>query len=303
MQQIDAGVGSQHNGRTHAPTPRELIGRMLGPDWRFRLHRLGRFRWLTKYRLMRAYKADVTLSSRLRYVLLDPEIESFSYDVENEAEMVAGVAAALGRPAAELASYVEEVRGDPELSRWRRTTKRRLPIGSRLPWYLIARAEKPRVVVETGIYQGLGSLTLLRALARNAAEGHPGELISFDQVADAGALVGPHLREGWHRVIGSTRETLSGALEGREVDLMFQDTPHTEENQRFEFGAILEHAAPRLVLFDCSSGESSVLHAVAKERRGFYHAVPLRSRDHIYPGSDVTFAIFDARGTRPAEEA
>ncbi len=302
MQEMDAGVRSQQDGRRHVPTPRELLGRLVGPQWRFRLHRLGRFRWLTKYRLMRGYQADVTLGGRIRYVLLDPEIESFSFDVENEAEMVAGLAAALGRPAVELASYVEEVRDDPELSRWRWTMKRRLPIGNRLPWYLIARAEKPRVVVETGIYQGLGSLTLLRALARNAEEGHPGELISFDEVADAGALVGPHLREGWHRVIGSTRETLPGALEGRQVDLMFQDTPHTMENQSFEFGAILERAAPRLLLFDCSGGESPTLHSVAKERRGFYHAVPLRSRDHIYPGSAVTFAVFDRRGPRAAVE-
>jgi hypothetical protein len=295
MQETSADHPAGHNGRGRVPTPRALLIRLLGPRWRFRLHRLGRFRWGTKYKLMRTYKTDASLSSRLRYLLFDPEIESFSFDIENEAEVVAGLAAALGRPAVELASYVEEVRRDPELTRWRPTMRHRLPIGNRLSWYLIARAEKPRVVVETGIYQGLGSLTLLRALQRNAEDGHPGELMSFDALADAGALVRPHLRERWRRVIGHTGETLPAALEGREVGLMFQDTPHTEENQRFEFGAVLDHASERLLLFDSSGGDAPTLRALAEERGGSYHAIPLRSRDHIYPGVPVTFAVFEAR--------
>ncbi len=271
----------------------------MPPHWRFRLHRLGRLRWIKKYRLARAHGRGVPLSTRLRYVLFDPEIESFSYELANEAQVVAELALALERPAVELAGYVEEARTDPELNeclarhvRWRFDVKSRLPLGNRLAWYLTARAEKPRVVVETGIYLGLGSLVLLRALARNAEEGHPGELISFDAVAEAGSLVRPGLRDRWKRVIGPTTATLSAALEGRRVGLMLQDTPHTEENQRFEFGAVLDHAAARVILFDGSGGKSPTLRSMAEERGGSYHHVPVRSRNHVFPGDPAAFAIF-----------
>jgi len=278
---------------------RQILRRIVSPEWRFRTHRLARLRWLTKYRLMRRYDTDVGIHRQLAYVLFDPEIESFSYEIENEPEVIAGLAAALGRPEEELLAYAAETRRDPELNqlltrhlRWRFHIKRRLPLGNRLAWYLIVRVLKPELVVETGIYLGLGSLVLLRALERNSQEGSPGELMSFDMVSSAGSVVREQVRRGWIRVVGSTRDLLVPALEDRRVDMLFQDTPHTEENQRFEFGAAISRAAPHLLLVDGSGGQSPTLEAISGERNGAYHRVPLRSRDHIYPGQPIAFAAF-----------
>ena len=278
---------------------KETLKGIVNPDLRFRAHWLGRFRWHTKYELVRRFDMDVGLRRRLAYVLFDPEIESYSYELENEPEVIAGLAAALGHPETELAAYAAETRRDPELNelltrhlRWRFDTKRRLPLGNRLPWYVLVRACKPQLIVETGIYHGLGSLALLRALERNKQEGSPGELMSFDTLQDAGSMVREHVRQGWHRFVGPTQELLLPALENRRVDMLFQDTPHTEENQRFEFGAALAHAAPNLLLLDASGGWATTLEAICAERNGTYHRVPLRSHDHISPGGDVTFARF-----------
>ncbi len=281
---------------------KETIKRLIGPEWRFRTHRLGRFRWRTKYQLMRSFNADVSLRRQLAYVLFDPEIESFSFELANEREVVAGLAAALDRPVRELEGYAAETHQDPELNellsrhlRGRFDVKRRLPLGNRLAWYVIARACKPQMVVETGIYLGLGSLVLLRALERNCQEGHPGELMSFDTLASAGSIVRQQLRHPWHRFVGSTTELLLPALENRRVDMLFQDTPHTEENQRFEFEAALAHAAPRLLLLDGSGGTASTLGTICTEHDGIYHRASLRSRDHVHPGVDITFAVFERR--------
>jgi Methyltransferase domain len=278
---------------------KKILRQIMSPDLRFRAHWLSRFRWQTKYELMRRFDMDVGLRRRLAYVLFDPEIASFSYELENEPEVISGLAAALGHPEAELAAYAAETRCDSELNesltrhlRWRFDTKRRLPLGNRLPWYVLVRAVKPLLVVETGIYHGLGSLALLRALERNTQEGSPGELMSFDTLQDAGGMVREHLRQGWHRFVGPTQELLVPALENRRVDMLFQDTPHTEENQRFEFGAALANAAPNLLLLDASGGWAPTLEAMCAERNGIYHRVPLRSRDHICSGLDVTFALF-----------
>ena len=278
---------------------KKILKRILSPKWQFRAHRVSRLRWFTKYQLMRGLEADVGLGRRLAYVLFDPETESFSFELDNEPEVIAALAIALGRPEHELAAYAAETHRDPELGellthhvRWRFDVKRRLPLGNRLAWYVIARALKPELVVETGIYLGLGSLALLRALERNRQEESPGELLSFDINPRAGSIVRDQAQDGWHRFVGFTHDLLLPALEGRRVDMLFQDTPHTEENQRFEFGAALSHAAPQLLLVDGSGGYAPTLEDICAERNGTYHRVPLRSRDHIFPGTELRFAVF-----------
>lgn len=284
---------------------KQALKSLVGAEWRFRTHRLGRLRWLTKYRLMRRFNAPVGLRRRLAYVLLDPEVESFSYELENEDEIICALARALDRPFDELARYASETREDPELNellarhaRWRFDVKRRLPLGNRLTWYVIVRALKPELVVETGIYLGLGSLAVLRALERNRREGSVGELMSFDTLSGAGSIVRAQARRGWHRFVGSTKDLLLPAIEGRRVDILFQDTPHTEENQRFEFSAALSHAGPKLLLFDASGGTAPTLGTICAERCGAYYRMPLLSRGHVFPGIDITFAIFDSVAAR-----
>jgi hypothetical protein len=279
---------------------RSRIKELLGPDWQFRTHRAARLRWLTKYRALRALQPNLGTRKKLAFVLLDPEIESYTYELADERGFVTELARTLGRPRAELLRYAEEIRRDPELNehlarhtRWRFDVKRRLPLGNRLGWYLMVRARKPGLVVETGIYRGLGSLVLLRALERNRQEGFPGELMSFDITSAAGDLVRPEVRGGWRRFTGSTQELLEPALEGRQVDMLFQDTPHTEENQRFEFGTALRHAGPRLLLVDGSGGDARHLGLIAAEKGGGHHVVPAPSRDHVYGGTDIAFAVFD----------
>ncbi len=279
---------------------KQLLKRIVSPEWQARAHRLSRLRWLTKYQLMRKLNVDLSVRRRLAYVLFDPETESFSFDLDNEGEVIATLSAALGFPEHELAAYAAETRSDPELGellarhvRWRFDVKRRPPLGNRLAWYLMVRALKPALVVETGIYLGLGSLVLLRALEHNKQEGHPGELMSFDINPNAGGIVREQARKGWHRYVGSTHDLLLPALEGRQVSMLFQDTPHTDENQRFEFAAALSHAAPHLLLVDGSGGHAPTLQRTCSEHNGAYHRVPLRSREHIYPGADITFAIFE----------
>jgi hypothetical protein len=280
---------------------KEALKRALGPEWQARIHRLSRLRWITKYKLMRKYATNVSLRHRLGYVLLDPETESFSYGVENRAELIAGLSAALGRSESELVAYAAEVDQDPELNallsrhvRRRFDVKHRLPLGHRLAWYVLARAFKPELIVETGIYDGLGSLALLRALERNRRGGSPGELISIDSNPNAGSIVRDELRADWQRVTGMTSERLLPAIAGRRVGMLFQDTtPHTEAIQRFEFTAALSYAGDPLVLIDCSGGLVGTLQAICAERGGVYHRVPVRSRNHIYPGLDITFAVFD----------
>jgi hypothetical protein len=273
----------------------------VGERWRWRLHQLSRLRWLNKHGILR--REGLRTRDHLRYVLLDPEVESYTYTVANTDEVLAGIADATGVPVDALRSFAREAETDPELGdrlarrlRWRLDVKRRPPLGHRLGWYVLVRALRPRLLVETGIYNGLGSLTLLRALARNRADGVDGELLSFDMSDRAGWMVPEELRDGWRPVVGSTRDTLERAVEGRRIDGLFQDTHHTEENQTFEFGVALRNAAPELVLVDGSGGLSPVLERLSRERGGRYRCLPLRAADHWYQRGALAFSVLGPPG-------
>jgi len=231
-----------------------------------------------------------------KYVLLDPELDNFTYELANEDELVRWVAEALEVPAHRIERYVAEVHADDELlrpatlrRRW--DHKRRMLYGRRLGWYALVRARRPEVVVETGIHDGMGSMLLLRALERNASEGHPGRLISVDISDRTGWLVPDRLHANWTRVIGATTEVLDAALAEIRVDMLIHDSDHTYECERFEFDTALTHRAPELTLVSDNSHVTSALRDVAAELGVEYHFFAERPARHFYPGAGTGLAV------------
>jgi Methyltransferase domain len=273
---------------------------------------LSRFRFLFKARQVRREGVGLRDDplSVFRFVLFDPETHSYTYELANADELGPFLERASGVPAEEIARYVAEVRNDPELGkrlrrrvRWRIDYKRRMPLGNRLLWYALVRAVKPRLIVETGIHQGLGSLVLLRALDRNAAEGVDGRLISIDFDAASGWLVPDHLRARWTPVFGDIESSLESVLAGREVDLFIHESDHNEALQRIEFGAALAHSADELYVVDSSGVELPVLSELCGlygGERNLFHERPKR---HFYRPVGTAVAKFTnaaARGPKPA---
>jgi hypothetical protein len=259
-----------------------------------------RLRWLTKLRLLHhdGVRLRDDLGNNLKFVLWDPEVESFSYELANTDELAGFVADLLGEPRERIAAYIDEVDRDPELNReltrrlrWRFDVKTPLPVGNRLLWYALTRATKPRLIVETGVYQGLGSLTLLRALDRNAAEGHEGELIGIDADPRAGVVVPDHLAGRWRKVLGFTSDVLEDEIDGREVDMLIQDTPHTYDNASFEYRAAIDRAGPLLVLIDSGGGQTPALHDVCEGRNARIGKFQERPRDHFYTPAGTQVAV------------
>ena len=270
---------------------------LMGEDWRRRVHRLSRLRWLTKARIIQA--EDLAVREHLRYILLDPEVESYTYRVANIAGVLETVSDATGAAIEQLRQYVVEADTDPELRenltrrlRLRFDVKRRPELANRLGWYVLIRALRPRLIVETGIYNGFGSLTLLRALERNAADGTPGELISFDASELAGSFVEPRRYPGWRHVVGFTTDVLEATLAGRQIGALFQDSDHSAAVQALEFGAALTNPEPTLLLVDASGGQSPVLEQLSQQRGGDYRQVRLGAADHWYQRGELTFALF-----------
>jgi len=125
--------------------------------------------------------------------------------------------------------------------------------------YLSVRALRPRLVVETGPFNGASSAFLLRALEANGGDGR---LLSFDlpDARDAlgvpipagrepAWLVPDELRTRFELVLGDARATLRPRLAREpEVDLFFHDSLHTTRHMLFEFRAAWRRLRPGGVL-------------------------------------------------------
>lgn len=281
--------------------PGAWIRRLLSPRLVTLLRQLNRFRWFTKIKVLRSYgvrarKCPLTV---LRYLVMDPELDNFTYDLDNEDELGTFVSEAVDVSVERALCLIYELQHDRELSdeirrraRWRFDAKRFMPFGGkRLAWYAMARCLKPSLVVEAGMKDGLGSLAILRALERNANEGAPGRLVSFDLSPDRGWLVGPRLRGGWEPVYESTYTALGQALAGRRVAMAIHDSEATYECERFEFELVLARAAPTTALF--SNGQwSTALRDLCDEHGGRYLEFRERPRHPFYPGGVVALGIF-----------
>lgn len=103
--------------------------------------------------------------------------------------------------------------------------------------YLLVRAARPRVVVETGVLYGASSAHILAALARNAR----GELHSIDIGRDPREpphehFVPPDLQPRWKLIIGDSRVELPALLERcGGIDMFYHDSLHTFEHMTWEF--------------------------------------------------------------------
>ena len=276
---------------------KEWLKYQLGDTWRTRAHRLSRLRWILKCRLIRS--AGEPATRHLRFILLDPEVGNFSYSVANVNDVLAAIADVTGVPLTRLEGYARELDGDPELHerlarhvRWRFDLKHRPPFGSRVGSYVLLRALRPGVVCETGIYAGLGSVVILRALERNRGDGAPGEILSFDASPHIGGYVDRARYPSWRPILGFTHETLEPAIADRCVGALIHDTDHDAETQSVEFGVALRHAATELLLIDCSGGMSPVLEQLSEEHGGVYRRVPITVAGHWYQPPPFCFALF-----------
>jgi len=135
--------------------------------------------------------------------------------------------------------------------------------------YFSIRYLQPKIVVETGVSDGMSSLFILSALEK--MEGH---LYSIDYPKvgmpalygkEPGWLVNDQLRARWTLIYGKSKEKLPILLSQlKHVDIFLHDSEHSYSNMKFEFTLALEHMSPgSLLLSDDVSSNSAFYEAVA----------------------------------------
>ena len=235
------------------------------------LRRALRIRPIPQLRILRTYHVSLRRQPRLflLFMLRGRETTNFTYDLANTDELVEFVAAALERPVSEIAGYVREVEEDTALRSAlsarlaRRKDRNPQPLfGRRVGWYCLVRALRPRLVVETGTADGLGTALLARALRNNALSGSPGELLSFDIDPKSGWLLDMSELEEFVLSSEMPRPQSRSELGGRAVDLFIHDSDHTYDNERAELELAIRHGSDELVLVSDNAHATTALREI-----------------------------------------
>jgi hypothetical protein len=227
-----------------------------------------------------------------RFVLTSPEPDNYTYEIANEAELARWVAVVLGCELSAAEGFVLEPRADVALAarlaeatagRWL-WSKRLPPFGKRVGWYAVVRGLRPRLVIEVGAHDGLGSLLLLRALERNEQEGFPGRLVSFDVNPSAGWLVGADSR--WQLRIQSSNEGMAPVVgDGDPLDLFVYDGWHTFEAEYADLEIAADHLSPGGVLLSDDAQVTGALRRLCQQRGLEYNEFQELPVGHFYPGA------------------
>ena len=232
----------------------------------------------------------------LRWLAKSREDTNFTYELEpgNRLELANTLAIVCGTSVEQILDYIDEARGDEALknhvlnavdgSDFRSRSDRRVDFGRRLGWYAIARATKPKVIIETGVDKGLGCVLMCAALKRNAQEGAPGRYYGTDINPEAGWMLTGEYAEHGEILYGDSIESLK-AFEGP-IDLFINDSDHSSEYEGREYQTVAEQVAKGIVLGDNAHVTDELLNWSQEQGRS-YLFFKERPMDHWYPGAGV----------------
>lgn len=164
-----------------------------------------------------------------------------------------------------------------------------LSIGRRVVWYAIVRHTRPRLVVETGVYHGVGACVIAAALRRNAEEGHHGRYLGTELNPNFGWIFSGPYREFGEILFGDSVASLSN-LEGP-VDLFINDSDHSSSYERDEYSTIGPLLSPRAVVVGDNSHVSLELNEWSRKEGRRYLFMPEYSRNHWYRGGGIGVSL------------
>ena len=199
-----------------------------------------------------------------------------------------------GCPYDKVLVYLREPSEDSELQRHVRECSRQKPhryysdarceFGRRIGWYALARLMKPRLIVETGVEKGLGSVLLCSALLRNQREGFPGRYYGTDIAPDAGYLLMPPFDSVGQVLYGDSIESLK-RLDG--VELFINDSDHLSDYERREYQIIAPKLTHRAIILADNAHSNGELASFSRNHDRQFLFFREEPADYWYPGAGI----------------
>ena len=159
----------------------------------------------------------------------------------------------------------------------------------RLGWYALVRISRPKLVVETGVDKGLGSVLLCSALLRNAEEGFPGEYRGTDINPEAGWLLSGRYARVGRILYGDSIESLN-RLTGP-IDLFINDSDHSAEYEAREYEAIAGKLSPQGIVLGDNAHVSDALERFSERHKRSFLYFQEEPDGHWYRGAGIGFSF------------
>lgn len=234
----------------------------------------------------------------LKWGFTSNESNNFTYELseDNLLYLAHTVAIVLNKSPKEIRTYIDELNNDAELknhivavttnSPLEKYADKEVHFAKRLGWYAFARAMKPKLIVETGVDKGLGSVVLCSALLRNKAEGFDGRYIGTDINPKAGYL----LKDGKYATVGEIMygdsiESLKTISE--KIDLFINDSDHSAEYEYREYQTIRNNITDKTIILGDNAHVTDKLALFSFEEKRKFLFFKESPKNHWYPGCGI----------------
>ena len=196
----------------------------------------------------------------------------------DSSDLISLIAVITGKNFQEIKTYVVELENDVELrshieaavknSEERHFADQEVRYGRRLGWYVLARATKPKFIVETGVDKGLGSCVLTAALMKNDQDGFPGYYYGTDINPVAGFLLSGNYKKYGEILYGDSITSLKKM--DFEIDLFINDSDHSANYEEKEYEIAKSKLSPSaIVLGDNAHATDKLLNFALDTNRKF----------------------------------
>lgn len=161
--------------------------------------------------------------------------------------------------------------------------------GKRLGWYAVVRALKPKIVVETGVDKGLGSVVLAAALLKNKEEGFNGQFYGTDINPETGYLLSGAYQSVGKILYGDSIETLSKMTD--KIDFFINDSDHSADYEYREYQIIKDKLSDNAIILGDNAHVTDKLSRFSIEHNREFLYFQEQPKNHWYPGAGNGFSF------------
>jgi len=242
---------------------------------------------------MTYYRAK--LDNLQKWSKLKTENYNFYYELtdRNLSDLTHLIASITNKSFQEIHGYMNELQNDAALRKHISSIFENDPemrdatvgFGRRYGWYAIIRAIKPKMVLETGVHQGVGAVLICRALILNSAEGSLGNYIGVDIDPKAGILLKDEYATKGEVIFSDAIQAIDALTE--KIDMFISDSDHDNTYELMEYEHIRNKLAPGAIILADNSHATRALADFSLESHRNFIFFREEPQDHWYPGAGI----------------
>lgn len=232
-----------------------------------------------------------------RWIINSRERTNFTYDLThaNVQYLIALLAVVTRESEATLAAFAEELLSDEGLqahvreftlrAKFRHEADLPARFGRRIGWYVLARAMKPQIIVETGVDKGLGAVVLCSALLRNTRDGQGGRYMGTDINPNAGYLLAGPYGEVGQVLLGDSLKSLKAI--DCQIDLFINDSDNSNDYEYAEYQAVSSKLSEKAIIVGDNAHVTDSLLRFSRETGRAFLFWKEQPAGHWYPGGGI----------------